>query len=50
MEQLDKNLEELFIERKKKFSIQTVALICQQMVEALQYLHSSGYLHRDLKP
>jgi serine/threonine protein kinase len=47
---LDKNLEEIFIERKKQFSLQTMALIAKQMVIALKDLHESGYLHRDLKP
>lgn len=50
MEKLDRNLEELFIERAKKFSLQTTAIIATQMMTALRDLHESGYLHRDLKP
>lgn len=50
MERLDRNLEEIFVERNKKFTLQTTALIAGQMVTALRDLHESGYLHRDLKP
>jgi casein kinase 1 len=50
MERLDRNLEEIFVERGKKFGLQTTALIAGQMVTALRDLHDAGYLHRDLKP
>jgi serine/threonine protein kinase len=50
MELLDRNLEEVFLERGRKFSLGTVAVIAGQMVAALRDLHEAGYLHRDLKP
>jgi hypothetical protein len=39
MEKLDRNLEEIFLERKKQFSLQTTALIAYQMFLALKDLH-----------
>lgn len=50
MERLDSNLEEVFLERGRKFSLGTVAMVAGQMVTALRDLHEAGYLHRDLKP
>lgn len=50
MEKLDHNLEELFLQQKKKFSLATVALVTEQCFAAMRQLHEAGYLHRDLKP
>lgn len=50
MEKLDSNLEQLFTEKKKKFSLSTIALITDQCFTAMRLMHEGGYLHRDLKP
>ena len=50
MEKLDENLDNLFRMNDKKFSLKTIALITNQMVEAMMEMHSKGYLHRDIKP
>ena len=50
MEQLSRNLEEIFTDRSRKLSLHTVATIGLHMFTALRDLHEAGYLHRDLKP
>jgi serine/threonine protein kinase len=35
---------------KKKFSIKTVCMIAYQMVQRIEFVHSKGYIHRDVKP
>ena len=50
MQLLGKSLDKLLIYRKKKFSIKTVSQIAYQMVQRIEYIHSKGYIHRDIKP
>ena len=50
MEKLDFNLEELFVQRGKRFALSTIALVIDQAIAALRIIHDFGYLHRDLKP
>mgnify|MGYP002621408941 CR=1 FL=1 len=35
---------------KKKLSIKTVCMLAYQMVQRIEYIHSRGYIHRDIKP
>lgn len=50
MDLLGPSLDKFFIACDKKFSVQTTLLIGEQMVQRLKYIHSKGYLHRDIKP
>ena len=50
MEKFDHTLHDLFINKNKKFSLATIALITDQCFTTLKLLHQAGYLHRDLKP
>jgi len=50
MELLGPSLEELFKRCGKSFSAKTVLLLADQMIALLQYVHSKGILHRDIKP
>merc|ERR1711990_1251496 len=44
------SIEELFRKCGRKFSLKTVLMLADQMVQRIEYIHSRLYLHRDIKP
>lgn len=49
-ELLGPDLESLFNYCGRKFSLKTVLLLMDQLIQRFQYIHSKGYIHRDVKP
>lgn len=43
-------LEELFVYCKRRFSLKTVLLLADQMLDRIQCLHDAGYIHGDITP
>ena len=50
IEMLGPSLEDLFNYCGRKFSLKTVLLLADQLIDRISTLHTKGYLHRDLKP
>eukprot|EP00731_Ephydatia_muelleri_P035641 Em0144g11a len=49
MERYGNDLQKAFEEGGKKFSVKTICYLALRLLEALEYLHESEYVHADIK-
>ncbi|CAL8111700.1 unnamed protein product [Orchesella dallaii] len=50
IDMLGSSLEELFSKCGFRFSLKTVLMIADQLMDRIQYLHSKNFIHRSIKP
>lgn len=49
MERFGDDLQKLFLQSKKRFSLKTVLTLGIKILHVLEYIHSKGYIHADIK-
>ena len=47
---LGKSLFDIFNERRKRMALGDICLIAKQILDRIQWVHSKGFVHRDIKP
>ncbi|ODN00907.1 Casein kinase I isoform delta [Orchesella cincta] len=50
MDKLGPSLEFLVKDCGRKFTLKTVLMLANEMIDRVEYIHSKGFLHRDIKP
>lgn len=49
MERFGTDLQKLFELHKRQFSVKTVFTVALKIIDILEYIHSTGYIHADIK-